>query len=139
MNLILESEKYPFLNILVTMYKGGGNDDPDNYRGISIGSCLAKLYSTILYHRILEVNDNVGLINNKQIGFLEGFRTADHLLIIDTIINEVVHKQKKKLFVAFIDLKKAYDKINRDALESLTSFLVGQNSNYYYIVLNIKK
>ena len=120
MNLILESEKYPSSlcrNILVTLYKlGGGNNDPDNYRGISIGSCLAKLYSTILYHRILEVNDNVGLINNKQIGFLKGFRTADHLLVIDTIINEVVHKQKKKLFVAFIDLKKAYDKINRDAL-----------------------
>ena len=57
---------------------------------------------TILYHRILEVNDNVGLINNKQIGFLKGFRTADHLLVIDTIINEVVHKQKKKLFVALI-------------------------------------
>ena len=70
----------------------------------------------MLYHRILEFNDNVGLINNKQIGFLKGFRTADHLLVIDTIINEVVHKQKKKLFVAFIDLKKAYDKIDRDAL-----------------------
>ena len=50
--------------------------------------------------------------NNKQIGF----RTADHPLVIDTIINEVVHKQTKKLFVAFIDLKKAYDKTNRDAL-----------------------
>ena len=49
---------------------------------------------------------------------MESFRTADHFLVIDTIINEfeVVHEQKKKLFVAFIDLKKAYDKINRDAL-----------------------
>ena len=47
---------------------------------------------------------------------MKGFRTADHLLVIDTIINEVVHKQKQKLLVAFIDLKKAYDKINRDAL-----------------------
>ena len=104
--------------ILVTLYKGGGNDDPDNYRGISIGSCLAKLCSTILYHRILKVNDKVRLINNKQIGLLKGVRTTDHLLVIDTIINEVVHKQKKKLyiFVAFIDMKKAYDKINREAL-----------------------
>ena len=66
-NLILDSEKYPSLwyrNLLITFYKGGGNDDPDNYRGISIGSCLAKLYSTILYHRIIEVNDNFKLINN---------------------------------------------------------------------------
>ena len=116
-NPILDSEKYPSLwcrNLLITLYKGCGNDDPDNYRGISIGSCLAKLYSTILYHRIIEVNDNFKLINNKQIGFLKGYRTADHLLVLDIIINEVVHKHK--LFVAFVDLKKAYDKINRQAL-----------------------
>ena len=67
------------------------------------------------------------VINNKQIGFLKCFRTAaDHLLVIDTInkvvhtinntINEVVHKQKRNYSVAFIDLKKAYDKINREAL-----------------------
>ena len=118
-NLILDSEKYPSLwyrNLLITLYKGGGNDDSDNYRGISIGSCLAKLYSTILYHRIIEVNDNFKLINTKQIGFLKGYRTADHLLVLDIIINEVFHKHKQKLFVAFVDLKKAYDKINRQAL-----------------------
>ena len=118
-NPILDSEKYSSLwcrNLRITLYKGGGNDDPDNYRGISIGSCLAKLYSTILYHRIIEVNDNFKLINNKQIGFLKEYRTADHLLVLDIIINEVLHKHKQKLFVAFVDLKKVYDKINRQAL-----------------------
>ena len=85
-------------------------------RGISIGSCLAKLYSTVLYLRILEVNENFQLINNKQIGFLKRFTTADHFLVLDTIINEVVHKHRQKLFVVFVDLKKAYDKIDRQAL-----------------------
>ena len=47
---------------------------------------------------------------------MKGFRTVDHLVVIDTIINEVIHKQKKKLFAAFIDLKIAYDKIDREAL-----------------------
>ena len=85
-NLILDSEKYPSpwcRNLLVTLYKGGGSDDPDNYRGISIGSCLEKLYSTVFYLRILEVNEKFQLITNKQIGFLKGFRTADHLLVLD--------------------------------------------------------
>ena len=118
-NLILDSGKYPSpwcRNLLVTLYKGGGSDDPDNYRGISTGSCLAKLYSTVLYLRILEVNEKFQLINKKQIGFLKGFRTTDHLLVLDTIINEVVHKHRQKLFVAFVDLTKAYDKIDRQAL-----------------------
>ena len=43
------------------------------------------------------------------------FLSCKNLTIIDTIINEVVYKQKKKLFVAFIDLKKEYDKIDREA------------------------
>ena len=49
-------------------------------------------------------------------GFLKGYRTSDNLLLIDTIIHEIVHKRTQRLFVAFIDLKKAYDKVNRHAL-----------------------
>ena len=56
------------------------------------------------------------LINDKQIGFLKGYKTFDHILLIDTIIHEIVHKCKQRLFVAFIDLKKAYDKVNTHAL-----------------------
>ena len=36
--------------------------------------------------------------------------------MIDTITHEIVHKCKQRLFVAFIDLKKVYDKVNRHAL-----------------------
>ena len=78
-----------------------------------ISSCLSKLFSTVLYLRILEVNENFSLISNNQIGFLKGYRTADHVLFIDTVINEIVHRQRKWIFVAFVDLKKAYDKVNR--------------------------
>ena len=119
LNLIFSSGNYPsnwFRNLLVVIHKGGAKDDPDNYRGISISSCLSKLCSTVLYLRVLEVNESFSLINNKQIGFLKGYRTSDHILLIDTIIHEIVHKCKQRLFVAFIDLKKAYDKVNRNAL-----------------------
>ena len=102
--------------MLVVIHKGGAKDDPDSYRGISVNSCLFKLYSTVLYLRVLEVNESFSLINNKQIGFLKGYRTSDHILLIDTFIHEILHKCKQRLFVAFIDLKKVYDKVNRHAL-----------------------
>ena len=35
------------------------------------------------------------------------------MLFIDTVINEIVHRQRKRLLVAFVDLKKAYDKVNK--------------------------
>ena len=47
-NLLLDSQLYPSLwskNMLLSLYKGGDLDDPDNYRGIFISSCFAKLYS----------------------------------------------------------------------------------------------
>ena len=53
------------------------------------------------------------LISNNQIRFLKGHRTVDHVLFIDTIIHEIVHKHRKCLFVAFVVLKKAYDRVNR--------------------------
>ena len=116
LNLIILSEKYPLKwarNLLITLHKGGLTDDPDNYRGISISSCLSKLFSSYLYFRILEANDKFPLISNTQIGFLKGHRTADHVLLIDTIIHEIVQKHRKYLFAAFVDLKKAYDRVNR--------------------------
>ena len=119
MNLIFSSGNYPSnwsRNSLVVIYKGGAKNDPDNYRGISNSSCLSKLCSTVLYLRALEVNESFSFINDKQIGLLKGNRTSDHILLIDTIIYDIVHKCKQRLFVAFIDLKKAYDKVNRHAL-----------------------
>ena len=47
LNLIIQSEKYPAKwarKLLITLHKGGLTDDPDNYRGISISSCLSKLF-----------------------------------------------------------------------------------------------
>ena len=105
--------------MLAVIHKGSAKDDPDNYKGISISSCLSKLCSTVLYLRVLEVNESFSSINDKQIGFLKGYRTSDHILLIDTIIHEIVHKCKqrfKKGINANDDLKKAYDKVNGHAL-----------------------
>ena len=107
LNLIFSSGNYPSnwsRNLLVAIHRGGAKDDPDNYRGISISSCLSKFCSTALYLRVLEVNESFSLINDKQIGFLKGYRTSDRILLTDTIIHEIVHKCKHRLFVAFIDL-----------------------------------
>ena len=55
-------------------------------------------------------------LSQNQIGFKKGHRTADHIFVINTIVNKVVRAEKKKLFSAFIDFEKAYDRINRNLL-----------------------
>ena len=42
--------------------------------------------------------------------------TSDHIFLLQTIIEKVVKKDKKKLYTAFIDFKKAYDTVNREVL-----------------------
>ena len=55
-------------------------------------------------------------ISPNQVGFKSGHRCSDHIFVLDTIIKKLVREERKKLFVAFIDFRKAYDKINRDLL-----------------------
>ena len=78
-NLLFDSQLYTSLwskNMLLPLHKGGDLDDPDNYRGISISSCFAKLHS-ILNERLIDAIENFDLISQEQIGFLKGFRTTD--------------------------------------------------------------
>ena len=50
-NLVFASERYPYRwckNFLVPVFRSGIPDNPDNYRGISICSCVGKVYSMVL-------------------------------------------------------------------------------------------
>ena len=101
-------------SFLVLLHKKGDKFDPGNYRGISISSNLGKLFNKVIYKRLLTFMNNKNLISKNQIGFKKS-RTDDHIFTVKTIIDQ--YKQKsKKVFPAFIDLKKALDTIWRLAL-----------------------
>ena len=120
-NHILLSHSYPeqwSVNILSTIHKGGSKDNLDNYRGISVSSCFAKLYGAVLSSRLEKTISEFDLIGSNQIGFLKGHRTSDHIFVVNLLINKVVKKLGKALYTAFIDLRKAYDTINRNYLFS---------------------
>ena len=103
-------------NYLKPIYKKDDIEDPDNYRGLAIGSALAKLFSLILLNRLVTYIEEKHLISEYQIGFMKGARTSDHIFLLQTIIEKVVKKKKTKLYAAFIDFSKAYDTVDRDKL-----------------------
>ena len=104
------------INFLMTLFKKGEIEDPDNYRGIAIGSALGKIFSLILLDRLESVIQISHPISPNQIGFKKGHRTSDHIYVLKTIVDKIVKNEKGKLFVAFIDFRKAYDRINRTLL-----------------------
>ena len=98
-----------------TIHKKDSVLDPDNYRGIAIGSCITKLFSLVLLERLEKYVEQNNFISDF-ISFKRGHRTGDHIFVLSTIINKIVKIEKKKLYTAFIDFRKAYDCINRTLL-----------------------
>ena len=101
-------------NFLKPIYKKGEATDTDNFRGLAIGAALAKLYSLILLNRLTDYIKKNNLISVNQIGFMTC--TSDHIFLLQTIIEKVVKKGKKRLYAVFIDYKEAYDTVNRNKL-----------------------
>ena len=118
-NTIFTNVSYPKIwaeKYLIPILKKGDNSDPHNYRGIAVGSSLSKLYSLILLNRLEKRLQTEKLLSPHQIGFIKGHRTADHIFVLSSIVNKIVKKERKNLYVAFIDFQKAYDTINRNLL-----------------------
>ena len=115
-NYNFDAGKFPsFWNesYIVLIHKKGSKNDPANYRGISLTSCLGKLFNKVINARLLEYVDTKNLISYIQLGFKQNSRTSDHILTLKSII-DFQKSKKKKVFTAFIDLLKAFDTVWRD-------------------------
>ncbi|KAK4695036.1 hypothetical protein P7C70_g8630, partial [Phenoliferia sp. Uapishka_3] len=92
--------------------------DPSTYRGITLESCLLKLLTTILSERLNEWNQNEEgspILPPNQGGFRPGYRTEANILTLDHIL-EQARRAGKDVYVAFVDLKKAFETVSRGLL-----------------------
>lgn len=116
-NGCLTTGNYPWNESVTTViHKKGDKENPDNYRAITLGSCLGKLYSTILLNRLIDFRKKVCPDTINQLGFCKGGQTSDHLLVLKTILDKYLKKKKVKVFSCFIDMRKAFDRVCRQAL-----------------------
>lgn len=100
---------------ITPIHKGGDATVPGNYRGIAVSTVLAKLYASLLTRRLSEWTERHHLRAVGQAGFRAAHNTADHMLILRTLI-ESSRAARKPLFVCFVDFRKAYDSVPRDLL-----------------------
>ncbi len=117
-NMVLESGIYPSdwkTGIIVNLFKSGKCTDPSNYRGISLTSVLGKLLSAIINKRVVKFLDENKLLSDFQAGFRSDYRTTDHMFVLHKTI-KFYQNRGKKLYVAFVDFHKAFDKLWRHGL-----------------------
>ena len=122
-NLILRTGHVPEewgVGLIVPIFKKkGSKTDPNNYRGITLLSCLGKLFTLCLNNRLATFATNRNIIGEEQAAFREGYSTIDHAFVLNELINMYLQNGKKKrLYCCFIDYQKAFDTIRRSLLWS---------------------
>ena len=102
--------------LITPIFKSGVRNDPTNYRGICVSSCLGQLFRSILNQRLMEHVNSSNILHNSQTGFLPNNRTADHVLTLRTLIAKYVHCHQEKVYACFVDFRKAFDSVWHDGL-----------------------
>jgi hypothetical protein len=72
--------------VLHMLFKKGNASEFDNYKGITVGFILAKLFAMILDKRLSEWAEQHGLRAKGQAGFRKDYHTTDQLFILQTLI-----------------------------------------------------
>ena len=101
---------------IIPIFKNkGDHSNPENYRPITILSCLSKVFTSVLNNRLTKYLDSTGGLNENQAGFRKGYSTIDHIFSLNTLL-ELHRAKKQKLYCAFIDFSKAFDSVWRVGL-----------------------
>ena len=71
-----------FIGLEKPIYKGKGDrSHPENYRPVTLLSCLGKLFTSILCDRLNTFADEFEFINEAQTGFRKGYCTPYNIYI----------------------------------------------------------
>ena len=97
---------------VVFVHKGGSKKESKNYRPVAIINVMCKLFMMVVSERINEWVEESGMLGDIQGGFRRGRRTEDNLFMLERMI-EMAKVRNECLFVAFIDMEKAYARVDR--------------------------
>ena len=138
-NLILSTGFVPDCwchGFIMPLYKAkGSREDPNNYRGITLLSCLGKLFTACINSRISQFMYDDVKIGYEQAGFRPEFSTIDHIFTLHTII-EYYKSKKGRVYCAFIDYSKAFDLVDRASLW-LKLLSSGVNGRIFDVIYNM--
>lgn len=95
---------------IVPIHKKGNTRDCNNYRGLTLLSTAAKTYERILEGRLKGYVDPT--LEETQSAFRKGRGVQDHIFTVKQIIEKTILSATKSYF-AFIDLEKAFDRVQR--------------------------
>src|SRR6267154_2206710 len=97
---------------MVNVYKGKGNAlECSSHRGIKLLDHVLKVLERVIEARVRKMVK----LEEMQFGFSPGKGTTDAIFIVRQVQEKFLGKQKE-LWMAFVDLEKAFDRVPRDVV-----------------------
>ena len=119
-NCVWEEEKVPkeWNECKVTLIHKGGyksKQELKNYRPIALANTVSKVFSGVLNERLCKWIERERVLGEEQNGFRVDRRAEDNIFVVNELI-EKKRRERSKLYLCFLDIEKAYDRVNREIL-----------------------
>ena len=99
--------------VITCLHKKGLQSVAKNYRSIFIMNAISRILPRLIIERLRDCYES--LIMENQFGFRQNRSTTDAIFIV----REAIKSTKNPLYLCMIDLRAAYDHVDRDMLFSV--------------------
>ena len=104
---ILPTQMMKVILVPLIKNKAGDINDPNNYRPIALATASSKIFEKLILTRI----ENFLSISDYQFGFKANHSTDMAIFTLKETVNYYL-KKNSSVFTCFLDLSKAFDKVN---------------------------
>ena len=101
--------------IITTLFKKGSPLYCDNYRTLSLINHMGKVLEKMIQIRLSKYCEDNGILPESQNGFRNDRSTVD-AMFVSRLLASSARKKMINIYKVFVDLTKAYDKVNRSVL-----------------------
>ena len=76
------------ISIIIPIYtKKRAENDVNNYRGVTLLSCLGKLFTSLLNERLFRFCETNGITKELQAGFRKGYSTLHYIFLLKGLVD----------------------------------------------------
>lgn len=121
----IDSEMFPTewkQGIIKLIPKSNSGNELNNYRGITLTSNVYKVFAKLLEREIMKFLEENEILGEYQGAFRKDRRVEDQIFNLMSL-HAINSANKRKTYVAFLDISKCFDSIYRDGLFSELSSL----------------